>query len=260
MEMSRRYKTFFPSNTNMKKACALLTLFASLAVRHAVAQNGTVNIPLGALQAAYRSSFGSDPDLGQYGQLALSINRARSQYFPQSAGGFWNGTVNADPGGDHGKDTYTIVTIAPGSFPQNPDGVPLRDLRAVFGGALGRLPDLDDYADVALAIHRWYRSQNMQCAGGFWNGEQSIIHSHDTFGVVWVTSPNASQNIPAAQLAASFQSRTQRAPDFSVYADMAFAVTCWIADNQPGQALGGFWNGERSGSGPGLAYTIILVR
>ncbi len=243
----------------MKKAPLLLTFLVAVCMQHAVAQNGTVNIPLGALQAAYRTAFGSDPDFQNYGQLALAINRSKSQYFPGSVGGFWNGRITPNPA-DHSQDMYSIVTIGPGAAKWNPQEVRLRDLRAIFGGAFGRLPDFDSDQDLALAIHRFQGQNSVPCAGGFWNGEQAVIEGHDTFGIVWVASATAPQKILTTQLAASFQARTQRAPDFASFADMAFAVSCWIDDNQPGQALGGFWNGEQAGTGADKAFWIVLVR
>jgi hypothetical protein len=122
------------------------------------------------------------------------------------------------------------------------------------------LPDFKNYGDLALAIHRYQAAQNVPCSGGFWNGEQSIAGGHDTFSIVWVTTAAPAQSIPVQQLAASFEARVSRAPDFTNYRDMVFAVTSWIDDNENGQALGGFWNGERSGKGPNEALWIVLVK
>jgi hypothetical protein len=243
----------------MKKASLiLLTLFVSLT--YAVAQQAhvIVNIPAGALKAAYRGSFGQNPDFGNYRQVALAINRAKSQYFPGAAGGFWNGVVTQNDG-DRNHDTFSIVTIGKGPFERNPQQVPIKAFNGPFWTAFGRRPDFLNYRDMSLAIDK-YRSQIADCAGGFWDGEQTVVDGVPCYEMVWTQSPEARNNILVAQLAASFARRAQRPPDFRVYGDLALAITGWIQDHIPGKALGGLWDGEQNGSGPGAAYGIVLVR
>jgi hypothetical protein len=245
----------------MKKASlVLLALLLSLTARQADGQqaHGIVEIPIAQLRAAYRASFGQNPDLGNYAELALAINRAKGQYFPGAAGGFWNGMVTqVDDNRDH--DTFSIVTIGKGPFAQNPQSIPVRALGGAFANVFGRRPALGDYQDLAVSIDR-FQAQTLHCSGGFWNGEQPLLNGLPSYGIVWIASANGPQNIPVAELAASFEAKSQRAPNFNVYADMAFAVTCWIGDHEKGQALGGFWNGEKARSDQGMVYGIVLVR
>jgi hypothetical protein len=245
----------------MKKALfLLLTLFISLTARHAAAQqsHGLVYIPVGALRAAYRASFGHNPDFHKYAQLAIAINRCKSQYFPDAAGGFWNGQVQVN-NADRSQDTFTIVTISKGPFPRNPQGIAIGALKEIFAGGIGRPPDLAFYPDLALSIDS-YQTKAIHCSGGFWDGEQTVENGTPAYQLVWTTSINSPQAIPAAQLAASFAARSNRAPDFAGYADMARAVTFWIEDHEKGRALGGFWNGQQTNSGAGTTYGIVLVR
>jgi len=245
----------------MKKLLSpLFALLICLTVQHADAQqeHAVIQIPIGALQAAYRASFGNNPDFSNYTQLALAINRCKAQYFPNASGGFWNGVITEN-NADHSQDSYSIVTIGQGSFPRNPQAAPKRFLKDVFQAAIGRPADLDSYPDLAVALDR-YNQQYIHCSGGFWNGEHAMLNGADTRGIVWVQSPNEPQNIPVSELVASFQSRMQRSPNFSVWGDMALAVTGWIQDHEPGKALGGFWDGEQTNPPPNTVYGVVLVR
>jgi hypothetical protein len=245
----------------MKKVSYFLATFmVFVTARFAGAQqsDAVVNIPVAQLRAAYRASFGHDPNLGVYEQLALAINRSRDQYFPGAVGGFWNGVVNQN-GADHSQDTYSIVTIGQGRFGENPQRIPLKALGAALASVVGRPPNFAAYSDLALSIDR-YQAQSVHCSGGFWNGERAFVGGVPAFGIVWVSSAAPPQNVPVEQLIGSFAARTQRQPNFAVYGDMAFAVTCWIEDHEKGQALGGFWNGEKVRSDAGMVYGIVMVK